>query len=161
MLKIDINLLFTVINLLLLFVVVRVFLFNPIKKVMAKRQEEFDKQYTDAQATTDKANELKKKYEDSLNNVDEEKSAIMNEARMKASEEHDRIVADAQKEAARIIETARKAAAIEKEKTIKDAKEQIADLVVAATAKVVASGQGEDADRELYNQFLAKTGEKN
>ena len=38
--------------------------------------------------------------------------------------------------------------------------EQIAELVVAATAKVVASGQGQAADRELYNQFLAKTGEQ-
>ena len=43
--------------------------------------------------------------------------------------------------------------------SIKQAKDQIEELVVAATAKVVASGQGEAADRELYNQFLTKTGE--
>lgn len=161
MLRLDINLLFTVINLLLLFVIIRVFLFKPIKKVMAKRQEEFDKQFTDAQSVTDKANELKKQYEDSLSGVEAEKAAVISEGRAKASAEYDRIVADAQVEAQKVLENARKAAEIEKDKSIKEAKEQIADLVVAATAKVVASGQGEEADRELYNQFLAKTGEEN
>ena len=39
-------------------------------------------------------------------------------------------------------------------------KEQIAGLVVEATAKLVAAKQNADSDRELYNQFIAKTGEK-
>jgi F0F1-type ATP synthase beta subunit len=68
-------------------------------------------------------------------------------------------VADAKTAADKLMDDARKEAAKEQEKTIKQAKDQIEELVVAATAKVVASGQGEAADRELYNQFLTKTGE--
>ena len=53
-----------------------------------------------------------------------------------------------------------KNATLEEQKRIEQAQEQIAGLVVEATAKLVAAKQNADSDRELYNQFIAKTGEK-
>ena len=41
MLKFDWNMLWTVINLIIFFVLMKVFLFKPIKKTMEKRQELF------------------------------------------------------------------------------------------------------------------------
>jgi F-type H+-transporting ATPase subunit b len=160
MLRLDINLVFTIINLLIIYFIVAKSLFKPINKILAKRQEEIDKQYADAKVATDKANELKAQYEDSIKGIDDEKTAVVNEARTKAGAEYDRIVADAHAEADKLVDNAKRLAKVEQEKSIRQAKEQIADLVVEATAKVVASGQGSDADRELYNQFLAKTGEQ-
>ena len=148
MLRIDINLLFTVINLIIIYVIIRKLLFKPVKKIIAQREAEINKQYEDAKATQDNAAALKVQYEQALSGAQEEKAAVISDARVKAGAEYDRIVADARKEAVK-----------EQEKTIKQAKDQIEELVVAATAKVVASGQGEAADRELYNQFLTKTGE--
>ena len=40
MLRLDWNLLFTVINLLLLFVLMKIFLFKPVQKIIAARQAE-------------------------------------------------------------------------------------------------------------------------
>lgn len=160
MLRLDINLVFTIINLLIIYFIVAKFLFKPIKNILAKRQEEIDKQYADAKAAQDQAMELKKQYEDSVKSIADEKAAAVNEARTKAGEEYDRIVADAKTEADKLMDNAKKLAHMEQEKSIRQAQEQIADLVVEATAKVVASGQGSAADRELYNQFLAKTGEQ-
>ena len=77
-----------------------------------------------------------------------------------ASNEYDRIVADAQTEAKKILDNADKNAALEEQKRIQQAQEQIAGLVVEATAKLVAAKQNADSDRELYNQFIAKTGEE-
>ena len=150
MLRIDINLLFTVINLIIIYVIIRKLLFKPVKKIIAQREAEINKQYEDAKATQDNADALK---------VQEEKAAVISDARVKAGAEYDRIVADAKTAADKLMDDARKEAVKEQEKTIKQAKDQIEELVVAATAKVVASGQGEAADRELYNQFLTKTGE--
>ena len=106
------------------------------------------------------ANELKGQYEASLSGVQAEKESILNEARGKASNEYDRIVADAQTEAKKIMDNASKNATLEEQKRIEQAQEQIAGLVVEATAKLVAAKQNADSDRELYNQFIAKTGEK-
>ena len=75
-------------------------------------------------------------------------------------ENYDRIVADAQTEAKKIMDNASKNATLEEQKRIEQAQEQIAGLVVEATAKLVAAKQNADSDRELYNQFIAKTGEK-
>lgn len=159
MLRFDINLVFTIINLLILYVIVRKFLLKPVKKVIAARQEEIDKQYTDAQKAQDDAEAMKKQYEETLSSVDGEKESILNEARSKADEEYKQIIADAEAEAEQIKADAKKNAKIEQDKYMQQAKEQVADLVVAATAKIVASKQNEEADRELYNQFIAKTGE--
>lgn len=160
MLRLDINLVFTIINLLIIYFIVAKFLFKPIKNILAKRQEEIDKQYADAKAAEAQAMELKKQYEDSVKGIADERAAAVNEARTKAGEEYDRIIADAKAEADKLVGNAKKLAHMEQEKSIRQAQEQIADLVVEATAKVVAAGQGSAADRELYNQFLAKTGEQ-
>ena len=128
MLRLDINIVWTILNLLIIFAIVKIFLIKPIHKILDARQAEIDKQYADAKAAQDSANELKGQYEASLSGVQAEKESILNEARGKAS--------------------------------IEQAQEQIAGLVVEATAKLVAAKQNADSDRELYNQFIAKTGEK-
>lgn len=160
MLRLDINLVFTIVNLLILYVLVRRFLFKPIHRILEERQAQIDKQYEDARSAQEKAEELKRQYEDSLNKITEEKTTIINEARSKASKEYEKILEEAKGQADQITEDAARDAEAEWQKSRRQAQEQIADLVVAATAKIVASRQNAEADRELYNQFLAKTGEK-
>ena len=159
-LRLDINIVWTILNLLIIFAIVKIFLIKPIHKILDARQAEIDKQYADAKAAQDSADELKTKYEASLSGVQAEKEGILNEARGKAGNEYDRIVADAQTEAKKILDNADKNAALEEQKRIQQAQEQIAGLVVEATAKLVAAKQNADSDRELYNQFIAKTGEE-
>ena len=147
MLRLDINIVWTILNLLIIFAIVKIFLIKPIHKILDARQAEIDKQYADAKAAQDSAEELKTKYEASLSGVQAEKEGILNEA-------------DAQTEAKKILDNADKNAALEEQKRIQQAQEQIAGLVVEATAKLVAAKQNADSDRELYNQFIAKTGEE-
>lgn len=160
MLKLDINLLFTIINILILYFIVRKFLFKPVQKILDARQAEIDGQYADAEETQTAAEELKKQYETSMNNIAEEKESILSEAREKAGREYEKILDEARAQADKIVEDAKKDADAEQLRRRQQAQEEIADLVMAATAKIVASKQSEEADRELYNQFIAKTGEK-
>ena len=60
----------------------------------------------------------------------------------------------------KILEDARKDADVEQQRRRQQTQEEIADLVMTATAKLVASKQNAEADRALYDQFIAKTGEK-
>jgi F-type H+-transporting ATPase subunit b len=133
-------------------------LFKPVRKILDARQAEIDGQYADAKARQDEADMAKKQYEDTLSEIDVQKTAILSETRAKASEEYDRILDEAKSEAGKIVEDARKDAAAEKQKRVQEAKEQIADLVVEATAKVSGSTRSAENDRELYNQFIARAG---
>ena len=159
MLRLDLNLLWTIVNLLIIYGLVRVFLFKPVKKILEARQAEIDSQYADAQAAQETAEKLKSQYEESLSDASKEKMQIISDAREKAGGEYDKIVSDAKAQAQRIVEDARKAAEKEQQQRMQQAQEQIADLVVVATAKLMASKGNAEADRELYNQFIAKTGE--
>ena len=74
MIRIDAaNLIFTVINLLVLAVAMRIFLFKPVQNIIAKRQEEADKQLLEAAQKQEAAAALEQKYSDTLNNIEEEK----------------------------------------------------------------------------------------
>lgn len=160
MLRFDLNVLWTVINILITYFIVKKFLFKPIHKIIAARQTDIEKQYEVAQTAEDKANELKNQYEVSLLGIEEEKVETINELRKKASTEYERMVTDAKTEADRIVAEAQKQADKEQEKRMMETQGQIADLVIAATAKMVASKTSTEEDMALYNQFLAKTGEQ-
>ena len=55
MLKFDINLLFTVINVLILLFVVWRFLLKPVHRILDQRREEVEKEYLDAQQAKEQA----------------------------------------------------------------------------------------------------------
>ena len=60
MLKFDWNILFTLINLVIFYLLMKRFLFKPILKVMNKRKEMINKQFQDADDAKSQALELKK-----------------------------------------------------------------------------------------------------
>ena len=144
MLRLDWNLLFTVINLLLLFVLMKIFLFKPVQKIIAARQAEADKQFDEAAAKQAEADGLKAQYAKSIASVEEEKSKAMQETMKKADAEYQRIVG----------------AENQKTQILKKAEKEIADMVVDAAVKVVGKNSGADVDSSLYNEFLDKAGDK-
>ena len=60
MLRIDINLVFTIINILILFIAFRFVLFKPVKKILDERQAEADREFDEAKQKQDEADKLQK-----------------------------------------------------------------------------------------------------
>ena len=102
MLRLDWNLLFTVINLLLLFVLMKIFLFKPVKNIIAQRQAEADKQFNEAAKKQAEADGLKAQYETSIANAKAEQTKAMQETMRHADAEYNRIVGDAKDTAKQI-----------------------------------------------------------
>lgn len=67
MIEININLVFTIINLIVLYLLMKKFLFGPILNVMEQRKNMIDQQFASAKDTEEQAYELKGKYEDAQN----------------------------------------------------------------------------------------------
>ncbi len=157
MIKVDINILFTVIDLLLLFFVIWKFLFKPVKKIIAKRQEEVQSQYDEADKAKAEAEETRQKLEEKIKATEEEKAQILKESRAQAGAEYDKIVASAHAEADGIIESAKRDASDASELIRKKANEEIGDLVSKAAAKIAATKEDPELDRRLFEDFLAQT----
>ena len=157
MLSVDIDLLWTVINVVLLFILVRVFLFKPIHKILDERQALVDKELEEARTAHAEADALVAEQENFKQNMAAEKAKAIDESTKKAMEVYDEIVANANKEAAQIIKNAETEGELQKKEILRETQSEIRELVLAATARVVGVQTGSDS--ALYDQFLEKAGD--
>lgn len=161
MLKIDpINLICTVVNLLVLFVALRIFLFKPVQKIIAARQSEADSQFAEAAAKQSEAAALRDQYNDSLARAEEEKKQILKTARDDADKQYQQIIDEAKDRARQIEERAVAEAHAQKEQILKNTQQEIGDMVVDAVHKIAATQKNAETDKSLYDEFLIKAGEK-
>lgn len=157
MLRLDINLLFTVLNILIWYFLIRKFLFKPVNTVISKREEEIASRYAAAQKLQEEAKAEKEKCAQFETKIQEEQGRAVEEAKENARTEYDRIVAEAQKKAEQIVESSRKEAELQKEKVLSRTEQEIRSLIMDTAAK---SLQSSGNDKELYDQFLTKAGEQ-
>ena len=161
MLKIDpVNLICTVVNLLVLFVALRVFLFKPVQKIIADRQAEADRQLAEAAAKQTEAETLRDRYCESLAQAEEEKRQMLKSAREDADAQYQRIVGEAKDKARQIEEKAVADAHAQKDQILKNTQQEIGDMVVDAVHKIAATQKNAETDKSLYEEFLIKAGEK-
>lgn len=161
MLKFDLNILWTLIDLLLLFVLMRMFLFKPIKKVLDKRKELIDEQFKAADEKEKSAIELYNEYQSQLSGADDEKKAILVDARKSAKLEYDKIITRAQAEADKLKADARRTSELESEKARLAIKEEIAELAMQTAEKVIGESASAQLDSDIYNKFLSESSEDN
>lgn len=154
------NLIFIVVNLLVLYIAMKLILFKPVQKIIAARQEEADRQFEEAAAKQAEADEMKNQYTGSIAGIEEEKKQTLQQARKDADKEYQKIVDGARKEAKQIKADAAAEAEAQKKQIIKKAEKEIADMVVSAATKVVGAQSGVEMNASLYNEFLDKAGEE-
>lgn len=161
MLKLGWDLVFTIINLVVLFLLLRKFLYKPVMNIMEQRQELIDNQFKSAKEAEDKANELQAQWKENMSTAEAEKAKILDNANIKAKEEYDRIISRANAEASSIIATANKKIEAEREKTLRDVESQVASIAMLAAAKIV-NEQGKNLNNSsIYDDFLAGNENKN
>lgn len=156
MLRLDINLLWTVINLLIWFFLIKKFLFKPINGVIQKREEAISSRYAQAEKLQAEAKEEKDRCVAYQAQMEQEKEQAVLEAQEKARAEYDRILADAKEQADQIVETSKKEANLQKERIVGKAEQEIRSLILDAA---VTSMRSSDSDGALYDNFLTKAGE--
>ena len=156
LLRIDWNVVFTIINLIVLYLGLRKFLIGPVTNVMEQRKQMIEGQIADANKLKAEAGDLKKQYEGMLAQAHEESAELLEKTRKSAQAEYENRINVA--EAEKIIENAHKTVELERDKTVQDLQSQIAVLAVAAAGKVLGEASTNENNRLLYQQFLTKAG---
>lgn len=159
MLRLDMNLVWNIVNFIILYLLLRHFLIGPVMNIMNKRQAMIEQNISNARESEGKAAVLKKEYEEKMAASSEEGSRLIEEAKNQARAQYDRILKDAGEEAGRVIEEAQKKAVADQERALREAQAQIAGLVIAAAAKVVNQEVSAKANQALYDSFLAEAGD--
>ena len=159
MIKIDINLVFTIINLLVLYLLMKKFLFGPIIKVMDVRKAMIDQQFAGAKEQEDQAKALKEQYEGALKSAREESFQIMEQARKEAKAQADKTVEDTQAKVSAMLAKAQEDINTERENAMRQMKDDVASLAMEAAGKIIGKNSGADQDLSLYEQFIEKAGD--
>lgn len=159
MLKFDFNLLWTIVNLIIFYLLMRFFLIKPIKKTLQARKELIDNQFKEAEDTVNAANEKMADYEDKIKNVNIEAKEIISDARDKAKVEYNKILDKANNDATRLKQDAQKQIELDTENARRDVKEELAKLAMEAAQKVVGESVSAKTDAEIYDKFLNESSE--
>ena len=159
MLKVDINLLYTVVNVLIMYALLRKFLFKPVQDVLDKRQQMVDASMADAQEAQNKAQAALSAAEDKLHNVDIEAAQLRQSSEKQAEKQKEQLLADAQRQADAIIADGKAAAEAERASKLRQADAQIADLTRTVCAKVLERNLTQQDDERLLADLLQKAGD--
>lgn len=127
----------SLLNLVIIFLIIKKFLFKPIKRAMQSRQDAIDEKNAIANQAISDANEAKAQYEAKLETADSEADKIIKEATELANARGEKIVEQAHKEADDIMRTARNNAELEKQRAQGEIKEQIVDVSTELTRKLI------------------------
>lgn len=159
MISLNFNLVWDIINVLVLFFLLRHFLIKPITSVMDKRKSMVDQSITNARDSEAKAYELRDQYREKLAASAEEGKALVEEARGQGKAEQERLIKEARLQAERIIENARRTADADQQKALMEAEAQVAGLVMAAVAKVMNGEMDDTKNQALYDKYITEAGE--
>lgn len=159
MLTLDINLLWTVINVIVLFLLLRKFLYKPVMNIIEQRQKQADAMLADAQAAKEKAQAALDDAQQQLRHVDEEAAHRREISEQQAAKEKEQLISAAHRQADAIVAEGRASAEAETARRLRQSDAELAGLARSMCEKLLErSITQEDSDR-LLNDLLEKAGD--
>ena len=152
------NLVWTIVNILVLFLLLKHFLFKPITEMMESRTAEIENNLKDAEDQKQKASELTAQYEEKLQGAHAEAAQIVSEARQRGQREYDAILKTAGQDAQKEQERARADMEREREEMLRGVQENVTELVLLTASKLSQKELDEESDRKLVDSFLSEAG---
>lgn len=152
------NILVTICNTLITFLIVKKFLFKPVRKMLAARAEEVQAMYDQAEADRAEAAAMKKDYTESIANAKAEAAQITQSATRRATVRSEEILAEASRQATDMKKKAEQSIEMERKKAMNEIKDEIADLSIMIASKVVEKDINEDDHKRMIEDFIDKVG---
>lgn len=154
MFSVDFTFIWTIINLLILFIVLKKFLFGRIANFMEKRAKNIAEQHDRAERELSEAKALRQSYDDKLKTAEAEAGAILKQARSAAEYEAEKILTQANEQAEHIVEAGRKQLISEQQAAFLAFKSQAAALTLAAASRILRREINSDDDKRFAERVL-------
>lgn len=151
---------FTLVNLFILYKLMKKFLFQPVKKMIDDRQKEIDDQYADADKSKAEAAALKAQYESRLAEANEERDRIVKEAYRKAQLRDEEMLRQAQEQAAKTLHRADEQIELEKKRAMNDIKDEVSVMAVDIASAVLRRDVKASEHEALIDSFIEKLGDE-
>ncbi len=145
-------------NLVILFLLLRTFLYKPVSKFMAEREAKFQREREQIDASRNEANTLKTKYETSMKNAKLDAEHLAEARRKSAERDAEELHKKAKQEVQEILTDAMNQAMAEREGMLNDLKTQTAELAVDIAEKILEREVKQEDHQRIIDSFFDKVG---
>lgn len=149
----------SLLNLIILFLLVKKYLFGPVNKMLDKRKAYIDGMYLDAENLKMQADENRLEWEEKLKGANEEADRIILKAAESAKLNEEKIISNAKEKADNIVKQAEDKAEIEMRNAKETIKKEIVDVSSLLASKIIMREIKAEDHKELINEFIDKIGE--
>ena len=145
---------FTILNILVLFFILKKFLFKPVTNHMDNRNKKIQDALDAAEESKEMVRQMKIEYDEKIKAAKDEGQKVIEMYKKMAEKEYNSIIETAKKEADQMISDAKAELQVEKEQLITSIKGEISDLVLATSEKVLKKNLDDDTNRKLISEFI-------
>ena len=156
MLNLNWNIIWTFVNIIVLFALLKIFLFKPVSQMIEKRQRVIKNSLDRAAAAKKEASALRAAYSQKLQEADRDADSIIENAKSEARVQREIIIDKASQDADEIVKDAEKQIEVEKQRTIEDAPLEIADVALMAAKRAMEEG---DISVGAMESFVSQVGD--
>lgn len=149
-----VDILISLINIAVLFVLLRLILWKHISRFLSARSERVRLELDNVEKSRLEVESLRKEYEVNLEGIELRGREIMRESQIKAAEEAEEIIKEAREKASDMINEARDRVAEEKEHAIVSARRDIAQLATDMAARILRREVSADDSQTAADDFF-------
>lgn len=153
------TILFTIINLLVLWLFLKHFLFEKVTAILDQRAQSVRRDQETAAQEKEQAAQLHRQYDQQLAQARQESEDLLAQSKAQAQKEYAAILDSAHTDARSLMDTTRKQLQTERESMIRGARKEVAQLALLAAAKVAQSELDQKSDLALVDSFLSESGD--
>lgn len=146
-------------NLVILFLILKKFLFEPVKKIKAQRENEIETQYKKAEKARKEADDLKAGWEDKITTADQKADEIISEAVERANERNEIMLYESREKADQIIRRAKADIERDRREARETIKKEIVDVSQVISEQIIGREINMDDHRDLIDDAIDKLGE--
>lgn len=146
-------------NLLILFFVLKKFLYQPVMKVMADRQNKIETQLANAKNAEECSQKLRAEYEEKLEQAAAESDAIIKGAVQRARQQEEEILRNANASAQRTVQRAEEQVELERKKALNELKDEVSGMAVDIASAVLEKNLSAEDNQALIDKFIENLGE--
>ena len=144
-----------IVNFVLLLILLRVFLYKRILKMLDERRQRIAQSIEDAEKAAQARQKAEEEYQRQVEEMAQERERLMAEMTAEVAREREQLLAQARAEAEAVLADRRAQADLERQRMLKDLRGQVAALAIAAANKVIGDALDERRQRQLVEEFFS------
>ena len=150
---------FQILNLLLLMVLFKKYLFKPVMEILEKRQAEIEGHYQEAQQAETDAKAMKADYESKMAGARQEADRVIKTATESANAMSASIVEDARTQADQLKRRAQTEIDLERRRAFDEVKGELSGIALDIASQVIEREVNEKDHEAFIDEFIKNVGE--